>query len=130
MNRRFLFLSFVPFFLLFLFAFQRIEISALSTPNIALINGTLIDGTGGPLLFKAVVIIEKGLISDIGEQNKVRIPADATIIDLKGSTLLPGFINAHVHHGYSNFNLKAWAKSGVTTVRDLGIIYSLFVMQQ
>lgn len=120
MNRRFLFLSFVLFFLLFLFAFQRVEISALSSPTMALINGTLIDGTGGPLLFQAVVIIEKGLIADIGDQNKIRIPADATIIDLKGSTLLPGFINAHVHNGYSNFNLKAWAKSGVTTVRDLG----------
>jgi len=120
MNKRFLFLSFVLFFLLFLFAFHGIQISALSSPTIALTNGTLIDGTGGPLLFQAVVIIEKGLIADIGDQNKIRIPADATIIDLKGSTLLPGFINAHVHHGYSNFNLNAWAKSGVTTVRDLG----------
>lgn len=120
MNRRFLFLSFLLFFLLFLFTFSGVEISALSSSTIALINGNLIDGTGGPLLFQAVVIIEKGLIADFGYKNKIRIPADATIIDLKGSTLLPGFINAHVHHGYSNFNLNAWAKSGVTTVRDLG----------
>jgi imidazolonepropionase-like amidohydrolase len=38
-----------------------------------------------------------------------------------GATILPGFINAHVHRGYSEANLKAWAQAGVTTVRDLGV---------
>ncbi len=36
-----------------------------------------------------------------------------------GATILPGFINAHVHAGYNVANLAAWAQGGVTTVRDL-----------
>ncbi|NTV84380.1 MAG: amidohydrolase family protein [Bacteroidales bacterium] len=32
--------------------------------------------------------------------------------------VIPGFINTHVHHGFSEDNLKAWAAGGVTTVRD------------
>ncbi len=35
-------------------------------------------------------------------------------------TILPGFINAHVHNGFVKANLQAWAEGGVTTVRDEG----------
>jgi imidazolonepropionase-like amidohydrolase len=42
------------------------------------------------------------------------------VIDAQGRTILPGFINAHVHQGYHEGNLEAWAQGGVTTVRDLG----------
>ena len=33
---------------------------------------------------------------------------------------MPGFFNAHVHGAYDAEKLAAWAKEGVTTVRDLG----------
>jgi imidazolonepropionase-like amidohydrolase len=42
------------------------------------------------------------------------------IIDLQGSYILPGLMNTHVHSGYVENNLKVWANSGVTTVRDIG----------
>jgi imidazolonepropionase-like amidohydrolase len=50
----------------------------------------------------------------------VAIPEGVPAIDVQGSTILPGFINAHVHSGYNLENLAAWAQAGVTTVRDLG----------
>jgi imidazolonepropionase-like amidohydrolase len=43
---------------------------------------------------------------------------------LNGATILPGFINAHVHYAFDKENLKAWVYGGVTTVRDEGIISS------
>ena len=79
---------------------------------IALINGTLIDGTGAPPLIDAVIIIKNKLIKAVGNQQKIKIPEGANIIDLHGTTILPGFINAHIHRGYNEHNLKAWATDG------------------
>jgi len=88
--------------------------------NLALINGTLIDGTGGNPISKAAIIIEKDLITAVGKLSEMEPPPDAEIIDVKGATILPGFFNTHVHGGYSEYNLQTWAQSGVTTVRDVG----------
>nr|ABD75793.1 hypothetical protein [uncultured bacterium] len=87
--------------------------------EIALINGTLIDGTGNESGIDVVIVIHDDRIAAIGPQNTVKIPVNAHIIDVEDSTILPGFINAHVHDGYSEQNLQTWVQSGVTTVRDL-----------
>jgi imidazolonepropionase-like amidohydrolase len=91
-----------------------------SDETLALVNGTLIDGTGADPLPDAVVVIQKGRIIAVGSHVEVDVPVDAKIIDVQGATILPGFINAHVHMGYNEQNLEAWAQAGVTTVRDLG----------
>lgn len=90
-----------------------------SAAVLALVNGTLIDGTGASPVTDAVVLIEDGRIVGAGPRDQVGVPADAQVIDVWGATILPGFINAHIHAGYNASNLKAWAQGGVTTVRDL-----------
>jgi imidazolonepropionase-like amidohydrolase len=114
---------FLSFLVLFLFLFPWYQKSGASTTEgdtIALVKGTLIDGTGAPPLINAVVIVKNELITAAGNQENTEIPRIAKIIDLQGGTVLPGFINSHIHRGYNEFNLKTWAKTGVTTVRDLG----------
>lgn len=51
-------------------------------------------------------------------------------IDLTGYTVLPGFIDAHIHvatkEGYfPDEALLAWAENGVTTVRELGMLSTM-----
>lgn len=87
--------------------------------TIALVNGVLVDGTGAQPLRDAVVVIRDGKIESVGARGTVNIPENAQVIDAKGGTILPGFINAHVHQGFNEENLAAWAQAGVTTVRDL-----------
>jgi len=87
---------------------------------IAITNGLLIDGTGSDPVQDVVIIIEKEYIKSVGINSTTIIPDKAEIIDARGCYLLPGFMNTHVHSGYNKANLKEWAKSGVTTVRDLG----------
>jgi len=91
---------------------------------IAFVNGTLVDGTGANPVIDAVLLIQGEHIMAAGERTQVNIPNGAQVIDIKGKTLLPGFINAHVHHGFNEENLKAWLVGGVTTVRDESIIES------
>jgi len=83
------------------------------------VTGTLIDGTGVAPVPDAVVVIEDGQITAAGPRKEVKIPANARILEFPGGTLLPGFINAHVHTMFDDKKLKAWAREGVTTVRDL-----------
>ncbi|MBU7017697.1 MAG: amidohydrolase family protein [Theionarchaea archaeon] len=97
---------------------EELEIGFSGT--LVLTNGILIDGTGADPVFDASIVIQNGRIKAVGRYSEVEIPNDAKIIDVKGATILPGFINAHVHHGYNRYNLRMWAQSGVTTVRDLG----------
>jgi len=80
----------------------------------------LIDGTGEPLRANTYILIEEGKIKAIGTQAEVKIPSEAIVVDLKGATALPGFINAHVHQAYNEENLQNWLNAGVTTVRCLG----------
>lgn len=88
--------------------------------TLSLTNGLLIDGTGADAVPEGAVVIRDGRIVSAGPRAQLSIPANANIIDVQGGAILPGFINAHVHAAYSSFTLNAWAKGGVTTVRDLG----------
>ncbi|UCC52915.1 MAG: PD40 domain-containing protein, partial [Anaerolineaceae bacterium] len=87
--------------------------------SIALFNGTLIDGTGADPLPEAAVVVVDGLISAVGPLSDIDIPADAQIVDVEGATILPGFINSHVHNAYDAYALASWAQEGVTAVCDL-----------
>ncbi len=89
-------------------------------PSMALINGTLIDGTGADPIKDAVLIIQGERIVAVGPRSSINILAGAHVIDVQGATMLPGFFNAHVHGAYDEEKLAAWAKEGITTVRDLG----------
>jgi imidazolonepropionase-like amidohydrolase len=86
---------------------------------VALTSGVLIDGTGAPPLPDAVVVVRADRIVEVGRAGDVEVPPAAAVIDVRGATILPGVFNAHVHSGYRESNLEAWAHDGVTTVRDL-----------
>lgn len=62
---------------------------------IAIKAGTLIDGSGGAPVNNAVIVIQGDRITAAGAG--VAVPAGARVIDLTGLTVLPGFIDAHVH---------------------------------
>lgn len=97
----------------------------------------LIDGTGAPPLDNAVIVIANDRIVDCGKRSEVKIPEGAEIIDVKGKTVIPGLIDAHLHFTYPpkeeefffiNEAISAFRAAhflhqmlmiGVTTVRDV-----------
>jgi len=84
---------------------------------VALVGARLIDGTGGPAVDDAVVVLERGRIMAVGTQHPV--PAGARVVDLRGATLTPGVVDAHVHLGLAGDPARL-VRRGVTAVRDLG----------
>ena len=86
--------------------------------TVYLTNCRVIDGSGAPPVDHAVVAFKDGIITAVGPSDSIAIPEGAKTIDLDGATVMPGFINAHVHRAYNEQNLKNWLMAGVTTVRD------------
>lgn len=112
-------------------------------PQITVLKAAhLFDAVSGRLTDNGVIVIEGSKIKSVGSQSA--IPAGAKVIDLGNATLMPGFIDAHVHLGgemgddwYKDFYngimrfpaeqalygahfAKITLEAGVTTVRDVG----------
>jgi imidazolonepropionase-like amidohydrolase len=87
---------------------------------LVLAGGRLIDGTGAEPVEDAAIVIRGNRIAYAGPSAEIEFPSGSEMLDVAGLTVLPGFINAHVHRGTDPSNLEAWAWQGVTTVRDLG----------
>jgi imidazolonepropionase-like amidohydrolase len=112
----------------------------MSDRALALVGGTVLDGTGRAPRQATVVLRGDAIVSVDAD---AAIPADATRFDVSGVTVMPGLIDGHVHlrsyagAGRSDFHL--WAVTtfieeqtlhaaanarkallaGVTTVRDM-----------
>lgn len=98
-------------------------------------NVFLVDGLGSPRQGPVAVVIENDRIASI----LTGLPAardNEHRIDGTGMTLLPGFVDAHVHIGNPlqglagpitppEYVFKLWLGHGITTVRDVGSIMGL-----
>jgi imidazolonepropionase-like amidohydrolase len=93
----------------------------MSSKKTVIINALVFDGH--ELHEHLSVTIENGLITAITNSPDT---SNATIIDATGQTLLPGFIDAHVHLigdiETVNSLLTQMAKAGVTTAFDMGFL--------
>ena len=94
-------------------------ISGSRAEKIALVGGTLIDGTGRDPVPDSVVVIEKGRIVDAGSKSRVKIPSGAQKVDARGKTILPGLWDMHAHFEQVEWG-PIYLAAGATTVRDCG----------
>jgi imidazolonepropionase-like amidohydrolase len=94
-------------------------ISGSHAEKIALVGGTLIDGTGHEPIPDSVVVIEKGRIVGAGPKSSVKIPGGAQKIDARGKTILPGLWDMHAHFEQVEWG-PIYLAAGATTVRDCG----------
>jgi imidazolonepropionase-like amidohydrolase len=88
-------------------------------PNRLVIVGA--DALVGPDLKPASgisIAVEDGSITAVGPDGDVPVPTGSLRIDGAGLTLIPGFIDSHVHVGFHP--PQESVAGGVTTVRDLG----------
>lgn len=114
-----------------------------SARKLAIVDGFLIDGTGGPPIEDAVVLVEGERITHVGTVDDTEIPVEAEVVDANGLTVMPGLTDAHVHlfivgHGvYSDYfqryrhdedrmremmaiSARQLLEAGVTSARDVG----------
>jgi imidazolonepropionase-like amidohydrolase len=111
-----------------------------SSKTVVLKAARMFDGRSDRLVSPAVVVVEGGRITAVGGS----APAGAAVIDLGDATILPGFIDSHVHFAfeasdnwlgdfyagimrfpaeqaqYAAMYARRTLDAGFTTVRDVG----------
>ena len=72
-------------------------------PPRAYTGATLVDGTGAPAVKNAVVLVRDGKIDCAGPASACPVPAGVAATDAKGSWIVPGLVDAHVHFAQTGF---------------------------
>jgi imidazolonepropionase-like amidohydrolase len=116
---------------------------AWGAPPVLLKPARVFDGVGPEAHEGWVVLVRGERIESVGPPDEVKAPAEARVIDLPGTTLLPGLIEAHSHLLLHPYNEAPWNDqvlkealalrvcratnharntllAGFTTIRDLG----------
>jgi imidazolonepropionase-like amidohydrolase len=114
---------------------------AVSPVPVLLVPDRVFDGS--VMRQGVVVLVDSGRVRAIGQRTSLRIPGSARVIELPGTTLMPGLIDLHSHvllHPYNEVPWddqvlrEAWGErvaratvhlsrtldAGFTTLRDLG----------
>jgi imidazolonepropionase-like amidohydrolase len=105
----------------------------------AIVGGRLIDGSGRDPIARGAVVIDGRRIVQAGPEAAIPLPRGARVHDAAGRTILPGFVDCHVHCTYRardarqhlvnppTYNvfrslpiLRQTLECGVTTARDTG----------
>ncbi len=88
---------------------------------LAVVGGTLIDGTDRAPIDAAVVVIERGRFTTVGPAAATPVPIDTAVIDARGKFLVPGLVDMHVHvYTPDKWHPELFLAAGVTTTLDLG----------
>ena len=97
-----------------------------SNETLVLTNVTVIDGNGGRPMPNMTVVISGERIADMFATGKKRLPAGATVMNLRGHYLIPGLIDSHYHFMLGMRSKEAEEAlrrfaflGGVTAVRDM-----------
>ncbi len=73
----------------------------------ALVGGTLIDGTGGPALDDAAVLIDGERIAAAGPRPSVALPPGTEVVNIDGMTVMPGMIDCHDHLASKDYGMPS-----------------------
>ncbi len=112
-------------------------LSAALAQDLLITDARLIDGTGAPPIPQASVLVLDGRIAGVWPGEAPPPPPGVEVLDVDGSTLMPGWFDAHVHlyadagatlreeplvwdAAAMDRRLRAYLACGVTSVLDAG----------
>lgn len=91
-------------------------------------GGKLVDGTGKKALEDSLVLIEGNRVKAVSQVGKIPYPSNASVINARGKTVLPGLWDTHVH--YRDWMAELYLAHGVTTIVDLGSDSTPWILAQ
>lgn len=93
---------------------------------VALVGGRVVTMSDQGIIEDGTIVIRNNRIVAVGPRQQVPVPDNARVIDIKGQTVLPGFIDTHAHGPQATDGItpqRNWVdfarlSFGVTTVHD------------
>jgi imidazolonepropionase-like amidohydrolase len=108
-------------------SFVKVDAAVVSLTHLR-----VIDGTGAAAREDQTIVISKGKIDSVSDGSSVNVPKDAQVLDLRGYSVVPGFVGMHDHMFYPMGNgifgemafsfPRLYLAAGVTTIRTTGSI--------
>ncbi|WP_439101799.1 amidohydrolase family protein [Congregibacter sp.] len=107
----------------------------------ALVGGRLIDGFGHAPIANSVILVEDGVIQEVGTVGTLKVPEDYEVVSTEGMDVLPGLWENHAHlmlnghadysHWHPTYKDRLASEimpssavqlllAGITSARDLG----------
>jgi imidazolonepropionase-like amidohydrolase len=110
--------------LLFLIVAVLFAVSAVAQTT-AFVGVNVIPMDRERVLANQTVIVRDGLIAEIGDAKKVKVPKGAVTVDAAGKYLIPGLVDMHTHllsddafpDSIAEDELRVMVANGVTTIR-------------
>lgn len=104
----------------------RVEVPRATPAGTLVLRGArvLTMANGDQIVPDADVVIAGGRIAAVGPRGSVAIPPGATIRDVGGKTILPGFVDEHDHIGEARRDVLAFANWGLAARLAYGITTS------
>lgn len=112
-----------------------LDFVTVDAPIVALTHVRVIDGTGAGPRDNQTMMFNGGKIVAIGDFTTVQIPGGVKILDLTGTTVIPGLVGMHEHMFYPTPNgtpamfsehatsfPRLYLAGGVTTMRTAGSV--------
>ncbi len=102
------------------------QLSATPSGRLALVGAKIVTMKGAEVIEDGTILIENERLVQVGKRTEIQVPKDARVIDVKGMTVVPGFVDVH-HHGMqggdgiipqANWALHSSLSFGVTAVHD------------
>ncbi|MBC3539074.1 amidohydrolase family protein [Rufibacter sediminis] len=97
----------------------------IPTGNILLQGARIITMNGDEVIENGDILIQDNRIKAVGASGTLTVPQNATVMDVKGKTITPGFVDTHAHmwprwgvHSNQVWIYAANLAYGVTTTRD------------
>ncbi|MCY4110302.1 MAG: amidohydrolase family protein, partial [Chloroflexi bacterium] len=82
-------------------------------------GGSVWDGSDADRFVRSDILIDDGVITDVGPACSIDAPAGARELVADGKFVIPGLVDMHVHLVPGN-STELCVAAGVTTVRDVG----------
>ena len=113
-----------------------IGVAPVQAQSVLYDGARVIVGDGSPAIEQGAILVERGLIAQVGAAREVKPPAVVRRVDVSGKTIMPALIATHVHPGFqrgttylaSNFTRETVMNDldralyfGVSYVQSLGI---------
>ena len=100
-------------------ALLALTAAPIHAATLALVGGTLVDGSLREPIEDSIVIVEGERIVKVGRSGEVAIPTGAEIVSTEGMTVLPGLWDMHVHlmiNGHADY--AHWDRTYIDRLRD------------
>jgi hypothetical protein len=75
----------------------------------------------GQVIDDAALLVQGGLVMEVGRNGAIKAPAGATTMNVRGKTIMPAIVNAHSHLGWEKYT--SWGAENFTRENLLDHLY-------